>query len=104
MLTVARMAAEHAAQAAAQGPGALEVLQAALDGARQALADTPNILPVIKQAGVVDAGGQGLVCLFEGFLMGLTAAPEELEELLACLLYAYPKSGDSCSLRMPATA
>ena len=83
MLTVARVAAEHAAQAAAQGAGALEVLQAALDGARQALADTPNILPVLKQAGVVDAGGQGLVCLFEGFLMGLTAAPEELEELLA---------------------
>lgn len=49
MLTVARVAAEHAAQAAAQGAGALEVLQAALDGARQALADTPNILPSLNR-------------------------------------------------------
>lgn len=83
MLTVARVAAEYAAQASAEGAGAVEVLQAALEGARAALADTPNILPVLKQAGVVDAGGQGLVCIFEGFFTGLTASPEELEELLA---------------------
>ncbi len=82
MLTVARVAAEHAVQASEGGAGAEEVLRAALEGARTALADTPNILPVLKQAGVVDAGGQGLVCLFEGFVMGLTATPEELEQLL----------------------
>jgi DAK2 domain fusion protein YloV len=69
-------------QASEGGAGAEEVLRAALEGARTALADTPNILPVLKQAGVVDAGGQGLVCLFEGFVMGLTATPEELEQLL----------------------
>jgi DAK2 domain fusion protein YloV len=82
MLTVARVAAEHAVQASEGGAGAEEVLRAALEGARTALADTPNILPVLKQAGVVDAGGQGLVYLFEGFVMGLTATPEELEQLL----------------------
>lgn len=83
MLTVGRVAAEYATEASAAGAGALEVLQAALEGARAALADTPNILPVLKQAGVVDAGGQGLVHILEGFLTGVTAAPEELEQLLA---------------------
>lgn len=83
MLTVGRVAAEYATEASAAGAGALEVLQAALEGARAALADTPNILPVLKQAGVVDAGGQGLVYILEGFLTGVTAAPEELEQLLA---------------------
>jgi len=83
MLTVGRVAAEYATEASAAGAGALEVLQAALEGARAALADTPNILPVLKQAGVVDAGGQGLVYILEGFLTGVAAAPEELEQLLA---------------------
>ncbi|HHW72924.1 MAG TPA: DAK2 domain-containing protein [Firmicutes bacterium] len=83
MLTVARVAAEYASQASENGANAIEVMQAALEGARTALADTPNILPVLKQAGVVDAGGQGLVFLFEGFLTALTATPEELEEFLA---------------------
>lgn len=83
MLTVARVASEYAVQASEEGAGALAVLQAALEGAQNALADTPNILPVLKQAGVVDAGGQGLVVIFEGFLTGLTASPEELQQLLA---------------------
>lgn len=82
MLTVARVAAEYAAQANEKGATAQQVMEAALEGARQALADTPKILPVLKQAGVVDAGGQGLVCIFEGFLAGITASPEELAELL----------------------
>lgn len=82
MLTVARVAGEYAEQAAAEGANAQEVLTAAVEGARTALADTPNILPVLKEAGVVDAGGQGLVCIFEGFMLGLTASPEELAELL----------------------
>jgi len=82
MLTVARVAAETAVEAAQQEADAEAVIKAALEGARKALADTPNILPVLREAGVVDAGGQGLVCIFEGFLMALTTPPEEIEEVL----------------------
>ena len=67
-LTVARVAAEQAKQAADSGADALEVFRAALNGAKEALADTPNLLPVLKKAGVVDAGGRGLVVIFEGML------------------------------------
>lgn len=83
MLTVARVAGEAAEQAAEEGGNAKEVLEAAVEGARAALADTPNILPVLKEAGVVDAGGQGMVCIFEGFITGMTATPEELAQFLA---------------------
>ena len=83
MLTVARVASEAAQQAAEEGADATGVIKAALFGAQESLADTPNILPVLKEAGVVDAGGQGLVCIFEGFWAGLTTSPEEMEELLA---------------------
>ncbi|MEG2259577.1 MAG: DAK2 domain-containing protein, partial [Oscillospiraceae bacterium] len=44
------------------------VFDIALKGARKALAETPELLPVLKKAGVVDAGGQGLVFIFEGML------------------------------------
>ena len=83
MLTVARVAAEAAEEAAEEGADASAVIKAALLGAQKSLADTPNILPVLKEAGVVDAGGQGLVCIFEGFWAGLTTSPEEMEEILA---------------------
>lgn len=83
MLTVARVASEAAQEAAEEGKDATGVIKAALLGAQKALADTPSMLPVLKEAGVVDAGGQGLVCIFEGFWAGLTTSPEELEEILA---------------------
>lgn len=82
MLTVARVAAEAAEEAAENGGNAPEVIKAALLGAQKSLADTPNMLPVLKEAGVVDAGGQGLVCIFEGFWAGLTTSPEEMEAIL----------------------
>lgn len=69
ILTVARVGAETAKAKFKSGcTDALEVFKAALEGAKQALADTPNILPVLKKAGVVDAGGRGLVVIFEGML------------------------------------
>lgn len=83
MLTVARVAAEAAEEAAEAGLDVEGVLNAALRGAQESLADTPNILPVLKEAGVVDAGGQGLLCIFEGFVAGLTTSPEDMEEILA---------------------
>ncbi|MGN6810406.1 MAG: DAK2 domain-containing protein, partial [Thermomicrobiales bacterium] len=70
MLTVIRAVAEAAeAVVAAVGvepPGLLAVLDAGLAAAREALAHTPELLPRLREAGVVDAGGQGVVALLEG--------------------------------------
>lgn len=66
ILTVIRKAAEAAEEIADIQDEPLEVCFAALQAAKQALAKTPEQLPVLKKAGVVDAGGQGLVLIFEG--------------------------------------
>ena len=64
ILTVTRLAAEKAAQCTGMEIPAM--WDATLEAAREALADTPNLLPVLKKAGVVDAGGQGILVVFEG--------------------------------------
>ena len=69
MLTVIREAAEAASQAATQDGASTEsVLRFALEEAERSLARTPSLLPVLREAGVVDAGGQGLVLLLQGIL------------------------------------
>lgn len=68
ILTVVRVAGEYAKKAAAGGADELETFKAALEGANKALSETPEILPVLKKAGVVDAGGRGLVVIMEGML------------------------------------
>lgn len=67
ILTVVRKASEAAAEMAKTLNDPFEVAFSALMAAKDALAKTPEQLPVLKQAGVVDAGGQGLVLIFEGF-------------------------------------
>ncbi len=66
ILTVARVASEYAATALDEGKSAIEVFGAALDGAHIALEQTPELLPVLKKAGVVDAGGKGFCVILEG--------------------------------------
>ena len=68
ILTVARVASEFAAEAYNNGLDTLGVFEAALQGANKALAETPELLPVLKKAGVVDAGGKGFVVILEGML------------------------------------
>lgn len=68
ILTVARMAYEAGVEAAKQNPEVEFVWQAICDKANDALAITPELLPVLKKAGVVDAGGKGLCAIFEGML------------------------------------
>ena len=72
ILTVSRGAAIGAKKKAEQTDDAVEVMRAALEGAKRALAKTPDMLPVLKEVGVVDSGGQGLVFIYEGFLSALT--------------------------------
>ncbi len=66
ILTVARIASEYANDSFQNGADALGVFEAALEGAKEALAGTPEQLPILKKAGVVDAGGQGFVFILEG--------------------------------------
>jgi DAK2 domain fusion protein YloV len=82
ILTVSRGAAIGAKKKAESTNDAVEVMRAALEGAKTALAKTPNMLPVLKEVGVVDSGGQGLVFIYEGFLSALTGefiASEEFQ-------------------------
>ena len=74
ILTVVRDAA-RAACAAAPGATVIEVVEAALDAGRTSLARTPDLLPVLKDAGVVDAGGAGLLLLFDSMLHVLDGRP-----------------------------
>ena len=71
ILTVAREAAKAAEEAAEVGGNVGEVLESALIKARRTLAQTPEMLDVLREAGVVDAGGQGLVYIIEGALVAL---------------------------------
>jgi fatty acid kinase len=68
MLTVIRVAADHAETSAQRDPSLIPVLDAALEGASVALANTPNQLETLRQAGVVDSGGQGVVVVLQGLL------------------------------------
>lgn len=67
ILTVIRKASEAADELSQTLNDPIEVSFAALLAAKEALAQTPEQLPVLKKAGVVDAGGQGLVLIFQGF-------------------------------------
>jgi DAK2 domain fusion protein YloV len=68
ILTVARVAGEHALTAAESGADYVGVLEAAVRGADVAVAETPNQLKQLRDAGVVDAGGKGLAIVLEGML------------------------------------
>ena len=83
ILTVSRGAAIGAKKKAEQTDDAVEVMRAALEGAKTALAKTPDMLPVLKEVGVVDSGGQGLVFIYEGFLSALTGEYIASEDFVA---------------------
>ncbi len=68
ILTVARVASEDAKLALDEGKDVIGVFEAAIEGGKRALAETPELLPVLKKAGVVDAGGQGFILILEGML------------------------------------
>ncbi|MGZ4031567.1 MAG: DAK2 domain-containing protein, partial [Tumebacillaceae bacterium] len=72
ILTVAKDAAKAAVQAAGQANATiLSVMEATMEEAQRSLERTPDLLAVLKQAGVVDSGGQGLVYIYHGWLSAL---------------------------------
>jgi DAK2 domain fusion protein YloV len=68
ILTVARAVAEAAEEATSAGKALVDVLEAARTAGSEALERTPDMLPVLKEAGVVDAGGMGLLLLVDALL------------------------------------
>ncbi|MFC3344283.1 DAK2 domain-containing protein [Paenibacillus abyssi] len=74
ILTVAKEAAKHAVYYARRTTDIVDLMNEVHNKALEALARTPDLLPVLKQVGVVDSGGQGLVYIYEGFLQSLTAS------------------------------
>lgn len=68
ILTVARVASEYAKEALEQDKDELAIFEYAIEGAKKALEETPELLPALKKAGVVDAGGKGFVLILEGML------------------------------------
>jgi DAK2 domain fusion protein YloV len=78
ILTVCREAADAAMVANAQSKDVRHVLTKTVEAARVSVVRTPMLLPVLKEAGVVDAGGQGLLVILEGALRYLNGEPMDL--------------------------
>lgn len=85
ILTVARGIAKEAYHAVRRGEDFTEILTEAIAGGKKELARTPELLPALKAAGVVDAGGQGLIVFLQGCLNGLLGKnlPEENEQQIS---------------------
>jgi len=71
ILTVARETATHALEIAHLHDDFSIFMEEVVKASKESLRKTPELLPVLKEVGVVDSGGQGLVCVFEGFLASL---------------------------------
>ena len=81
ILTVAREAAEAGLKAAENTSSVVEVMEAIYVEAQASLKRTPELLSILKEVGVVDSGGQGLVCVYQGFVAALKG--EKIEGLEA---------------------
>lgn len=77
ILTVSRMIAAEVAEKLTQGANVYRLVDCVLESGERALANTPNQLPVLKEAGVVDSGGKGLLTIYRGFKLSLDG--EEVE-------------------------
>ena len=82
ILTVAREGIENALPSLNEDSSLLDLTESVSKEMRKSLDNTPNLLPVLKEAGVIDSGGKGLLCIFEGFSMALRgeAIPEVIKE------------------------
>lgn len=81
ILTVSRKIAEFARKEYLKHDDILEFLKSCIEAGKVALAETPEMLPVLKEAGVVDAGGQGFIVILEGFYKALSGEEIVLEEV-----------------------
>ncbi len=91
MLTVARMVAEHAQNVRGKHKDFESFLPELISAGNSAVELTPSLLPVLKKAGVVDAGGKGLMCLYEGMYKAIIGESVSEEVIM-------PESGDAESV------
>nr|WP_239585123.1 DAK2 domain-containing protein [Enterococcus xiangfangensis] len=92
ILTVARESAKAGERKAKQTDDVIEVMTTVVQYGKKALDKTPDMLPVLKEVGVVDSGGQGLLFIYEGFLSALNGefqaddtyepSPAEMDEMV----------------------
>jgi len=80
ILTVARETAEYAISICDEQNNMDDFLNLIIDRAKESLINTPNLLPILKEAGVVDAGGKGLVCILEGAYAAYNGIELEYQE------------------------
>jgi len=102
ILTVVRCAAEAAEAARDTGASTLEsLLEPTVAAAHDAVARTPDLLPVLKEAGVVDAGGRGFTLLLDAFLHVVDGRPVPEPELVTApaAVAAHRRDSDLSSLR-----
>lgn len=83
ILTVAKDAAQAAVEKANNTEDCIELMEYFIVKANESLENTPNLLAVLKEVGVVDSGGKGLLCVYEGFLKALKG--EKVEAKVAKL-------------------
>ena len=81
ILTVARESAKRGVRKLETSNDIIEVMGSVLRGAEKSLAKTPDLLPVLKEVGVVDSGGQGLVFIYNGFFEALTGEDVPVQSL-----------------------
>lgn len=79
ILTVAKDAAKGAVAKAEETSDIIEIMTHTIEEAKKSLDNTPNLLAVLKEVGVVDSGGKGLLCVYEGFLKGLKGEQVEAQ-------------------------
>ncbi|PBI72223.1 hypothetical protein APW28_01440 [Staphylococcus aureus] len=77
ILTVAKDAAQAAIEKANNTEDCIELMEYIIVKANESLENTPNLLAVLKEVGVVDSGGKGLLCVYEGFLKALKSEKVE---------------------------
>lgn len=92
MLTVSRMMSENVSAAAEKGANAYQIIDIMLESGESALKMTPELLPVLKEAGVVDSGGMGLLTIYRGFKMAIDG--EEPDEAINDFFNMNPDSDE----------
>ena len=101
MLTVSRLIAQGVSAAADGGANVYKLIDVVLESGEDALKRTPDMLPVLKEAGVVDSGGKGLLTIYRGFKMAIDG--EEIDDYVEPETQAEPTlyaNGDAM-MQMP---
>ena len=99
ILTVAKSMAKEARKQADHDATLLALIDAAIDAGEKMLKKTPELLPVLKEAGVVDAGGAGLIVIYKGFKMAMDG-----EEVTTELDLSLPKKAPASAMEHISTA